>query len=146
MSSKTTNLTRFIHWFVIPFNTLRTIPGGDAAFVAFSIGCALCERYHRSIKTSIGTMIDLWHGHLKHLDVDSAFFKRLLGRVPQRHPNTKPKPKWRKRRRWRKEKPYRWEIDGKFKLLPTICLTPENQSVICIDPYAFSTQHYIDLS
>jgi len=66
MSSKTTNHRGSFIGLVIPFNTLRTIPGGDAAFVAFSIGCALCERYHRIDQKhrTIGTMIDLWHGHL----------------------------------------------------------------------------------
>ena len=40
-------LTKFIRWFVIPFNMVKNIPNGDGAFVALSIGLSLCERYFR---------------------------------------------------------------------------------------------------
>lgn len=137
-------LERFIRWFVIPFNTIGTIPRGDAAFVAFSIGCSLCERYHRiDSKTQ-----DKWDSEefkdwaAEHLNVDTDFFYDFWD-VFRNGIQHQGQPKWRKGN-GADRKPYKWEIDGTFHHYPTIRLNAANEEVICINPWAF-TQHYIDL-
>jgi hypothetical protein len=146
MKPESPNFEHFIRWFVIPFHTLKNVPSGDAAFVAFSIGFSLCERYHRiESKTQ-----DDWkqtdefkNFAAKHLDVNPNFFSDFWD-VFRNGVQHQASPKWRKGDKKAGRKPYKWAIDAAFPHKPILAKNEKNEDVICINPWAF-TEHYISI-
>ena len=42
-----TDIEKFVRWFVVPGQAIRSLPNGDGAFVALSVAFSLFERYYR---------------------------------------------------------------------------------------------------
>lgn len=146
MNSKSPNFEYFLRWFVIPFQTLKNIPHGDAAFVAFSICFSLCERYHRieSKTQDDHKQTDKFKCcAAKHLGVNAKFFFDFWD-VFRNGVQHQASPKWRKGDPKAGRKPYKWAIDGDFPHKPILAKNEKNEDVICINPWTF-TEHYISV-
>lgn len=142
MPSETLQL--FIRWFVVPFHMLKQLNHGDGAFVAFTIGFSLCERFHRIESTSQ----DRWRDDsfmqyaARHLDVEKSFFEDFWD-VFRNGIQHQASPKWRAGD-GNARKPYKWAIDATYPAKPVLGRNKRGEDVICINPWAF-TEHYINL-
>lgn len=145
--TQTTDLERFIRWFVVPIQTLKTLPNGDAAFVALSVGFLLCERYYR-VTTTSQEEVDgdkFRNKAAEELDVNKEFFSVFWAayRNGLMHQGT---PKIYERDGIR----YKWMIDAQFDEYPTyydkdgirfICLNPWKFTDFMISKFLESPQH-----
>ena len=134
----------FIRWFVIPFHVLKKMDGGDAAFVAFSIGFSLCERFHRVEAKTQDKFDDYTFRDYaaKHLNVSKDLFSGFWD-VFRNGIQHQASPKW-KAGDNKRRKAYKWAISAEFPPVPVIGVNEKKEEVICIDPWGF-TEHYIYL-
>lgn len=127
--------TKFDRWFVAPLNTLRTIPNGDGAFVALSIGFQLCERYFRAQTHTQDDHSDMSFkdAAANDLGVDPNLFKRFWSafRNGLQHQGT---PK----KFVDNQINYKWEISDAFTALPQQKVVDATTAVIQLDPWKFA--------
>ena len=138
--TKPSNLELFIRWFVVPLQTLKTIPNGDGAFIALSIGIFLCERYYRSVGNTQDNHNDYSFKKLaaKDLKVDKAFFDAFWdifrnGMQHQATPKAAPHTDYATKITTN----YKWRISGSYKAIPTK-RKHKKYTVIKIDPWKFA--------
>ena len=130
----TTDLEKFVRWFVKPYESLKVHPDGDAAFVALSVGFLLCERYYRIITNSqeedSGTKFQ--NKAAEEMDVNKEFFSIFWStyRNGLMHQGT---PKIYNRAGI----DYKWMIDDSFDAYPT-CYDKDGFRFICLNPWKFT--------
>lgn len=129
------SLEKFVRWFVIPLNTMRSIPNGDGAFIALSIGCQLCERFYRA-KTNTQEIQDglpFQDEAGRSLGVGEEQFKKFWkafrhGMQHQGSPKSFQKDGVN----------YKWRISGAYKNIPEEVVVDSTTTVIQIDPWKFA--------
>lgn len=138
-------LTKFIKWFVRPYNQLKRIRHGDGGFVILSIGLSLCERYFR-IKANCITKDSLPDRFYK---VAARKFKcstetfEIFWNVYRHGIMHRGQPqKWIKVWNTQKTKKIKmktgWLFNDGFGFKPTECRNGENLT-ICINPHKFTS-------
>lgn len=136
-----TDRTKFIRWYVSPYNRLKKIPNGDGAFVALSMGFFLCERYYR-IKSNTITQHSKTEPFLKKaawdLDCDLKLFRHFwyLFRNGMQHQG-QPKKKFRDFQFGGRTFRYRWMIGAEFGQRPSLCVN-NGLRIIAINPWKFT--------
>ncbi|MAS96147.1 MAG: hypothetical protein CMO55_23340 [Verrucomicrobiales bacterium] len=136
--------TKFIKWYVRPFNRLKRIKNGDGAFIILSTGIFLCERYYR-IKSNCIRKDDLpdkfYKVAAKDLKVDLDVFERFWGifRHGMQHRGQPQKwfKEWTRTRSRKTPKRYGWSIDNDYSAVPTMCKI-NGKKTICINPHKFT--------
>jgi hypothetical protein len=129
-----TDLERFIRWFVVPIHMLKLLPNGDAAFVALSVGSLLCERYYRIITNSQEEEAgDKFRNKAaEELNVYKEFFGAFWStyRNGLMHHGT---PQVYERANIK----YKWMIDVEFEEYPTY-YDKDGFRFICLNPWKFA--------
>ena len=129
-----TDLERFIRWFVVPIQTLKTLPNGDAAFVALSVGFLLCERYYRILTTSQEEVPgDKFRNKAaEEMNVNKEFFSVFWStyRNGLMHQGT---PQIYERDGIK----YKWMIDARFEAYPTF-YDKDGFRCVCLNPWKFT--------
>jgi len=141
---KMTSRTKFIKWYVRPFNRLKRVKNGDGAFIILSMGIALCERYFRiksnCIKSdyippvfyvtaakSFGCTAD-----------DFEIFWNVYRHGLQHRAQPQIWIKWWNKGRTKKVKTrFKWSISANNGLCPKIVDTPKGK-VVCVFPNDFT--------
>lgn len=139
-----TDRTKFIKWYVRPYNRLKRIKHGDGAFIILSMGIFLCERYYR-IKSQCITKDSLpdkfYDVASKDIGVDLDVFERFWGifrhGIQHRGQPQKWFKEWNTSRTRKVKRRYGWSIDASYSYKPTMRLIG-NKKVICIFPNAFT--------
>lgn len=125
---------------MVPLTALKTIPNGDGAFIAISIGCFLCERYYRSVTSTQDDhrKEDYKVAAAKDLKIDGKFFDAFwdIFRNGVQH-QASPKAAPRTNKKTGKVTNYKWRISGDFGPIPTRCFS-KGYTVICLDPWKFA--------
>jgi hypothetical protein len=128
-----TDIEKFVRWFVVPGQAIRSLPSGDGAFVALSIAFSLCERYYRILtKTQLddknGSFKDL---AAKELNVNKEFFTVFWStyRNGLLHQGS---PKAYKNN----NREHKWLISGDFDAYPTY-FDKRGIRYVCINPWKF---------
>ncbi len=138
------DLDNFHRWFCDPLAKLKEVPDGGAGFIVMSIGCMLCERWHR-IETGEQ---DNWRGEkfkdaaAAYLNINKDFFADFWD-VYRNGIQHQGQPKWRKGD-GKDRKPYRWLFHDSFSDRPTLGTDQTGLEYICINPFKF-TDLYIGL-
>ena len=130
----TTDLERFRRWFVDPVEKLKTLPNGDGAFAALSIGFLLCERYYRIVANTQEVVKDnkFKKAAAKDLNVNATFFQRFWSayRNGLMHQGT---PKVHEEDGIK----YKWRIDDKYHEYPTY-FDKGGFRYVCLNPWKFT--------
>lgn len=139
-----TDRTKFIKWYVRPFNRLKGMRHGDAAFVILSMGIALCERYYRTKSGCITAenLNDKFHRvAARQFDCDLKIWKRFWN-VYRHGMQHRGQPQ-----RWimeskgpglgKRKVRLGWMIDSSFDYRPSVYRS-NGRMVICIDPAKFT--------
>jgi len=134
LEQEVTDLEKFVRWFVVPTQALKTLPNGDGAFLALSLAFSLYERYYR-IRTRT-QMDDNDYDSFKNLaaeelNVNKDFFKVFWStyRNGLLHQGS---PKVHKKNNRR----HKWLISGDFEAYPTY-FDKKGIRYVCIDPWKF---------
>ncbi|HMP81100.1 MAG TPA: hypothetical protein PKA41_00150 [Verrucomicrobiota bacterium] len=129
-----TDLECFVRWFAVPVETLKTLPNGDAAFVALSVGFLLCERYYRITTTSQEEVpVDKSRNRAaEEMNVNKKFFSIFWStyRNGLMHQGT---PKIYECDGIK----YKWMIDAEFEAYPTY-YDRDGFRFICLNPWKFT--------
>jgi hypothetical protein len=136
--------TKFIKWYVRPFNRLKRVKYGDGAFIILSMGIFLCERYYRIKATCVrpDNIPDKFYEiAAKDMGVELEVFERFWGifRHGLQHRGQPEKwfKEWNVTRTGKLKKRYGWSIDGSHTYKPTMCKI-KGKKVICIYPHEFT--------
>jgi hypothetical protein len=128
-----TDIEKFVRWFVVPGQAIRSLPNGDGAFVALSVAFSLFERYYR-IRTR--TQSDDNNNNFKNLaaeelNVNREFFAVFWstyrnGLLHQGSPKVYQN----------NNRKHKWLISGDFEGHPTY-FDKRGIRYVCIDPWKF---------
>lgn len=141
MSDSPSVLERFNRWFVAPLELLKTLPDGDGAFIALSIGCSLCERYYRAKSNTE----DKWRCYkfkedaAKDFCIEKSDFDDFwnIYRHGMQHQGT-PKQEDKRNNDGNVIHSYKWLISCEFGELPTFDNSTPNETTIRLDPFKFA--------
>ena len=130
-----TSTDKLQKWFIEPLRVLRSLPDGDGAFIALSIGCQLCERFYRA-KTQTQEIQDgvpFQEEAGRSLGVGEDHFKRFwkVFRHGMQHQGS---PKSFQLGGIS----YKWRISAAYKDVPEEVVVDSNTTVIQIDPWKFA--------
>lgn len=140
-----TERTKFIKWFVRPFNRLKRIKSGDGGFVILSLGISLCERFFR-IKSSCVTPDSLppkFHiAAAKEFGCTPDTFQ-IFWMIYRHGIQHRGQPqKWIMMKRNNSPKKVKtktgWLIGDEFNHYPTLC-RKNGKIIACIDPKKFTS-------
>ena len=140
--------TKFIKWYVRPFNRLKRIKNGDGAFIILSMGVSLCERYFR-IKSNCITAKSLppkfYVAAAKSYGCAADEFE-MFWNVYRHGLQHRGQPQkwidWWDAGRTRKVKTrIGWSIDASYEACPKI-KRQNSKSIFCVNPHKF-TEHIL---
>jgi hypothetical protein len=137
-----TQRQKFIRWYVRPFNRLKRVKNGDAAYVALTIGFSLCERYYRirsNTITDYRKTVPFLTAAARDFNCDVHLFQVFwsIFRNGIQHQGS---PKKKYKANWLPNKPevrINWAIGSDFSHRPAYIIT-DHIKRIGVDPWKFT--------
>lgn len=129
------DIEKFVRWYVTPIANLRAIPEGDGAFIALSVAFSLFERYYRIETTTQEDdrdTLSFKNKGAEELGVNKEFFTVFWstyrnGLLHQGSPKIYEN----------NNRKHKWLISGDFNEYPTY-YDKKGVRIICIDPWKFN--------